>query len=149
MDPQLLATTWRGPPRRRVQGVLQEMKGDYYRYLAEFKGGEARKNAAEGTLLAYKEARTSPPTSSPGAPHPSRLGAQLFRLLLRDRAPGQACDMAKRRSTRPSPSSTRSGRRILQGFTLIMQLLRDNLTLWTSDMADEQPGGADAKVEDA
>jgi 14-3-3 protein epsilon len=25
--------------------------------------------------------------------------------------------------------------------TLIMQLLRDNLTLWTSDMADEQPGG--------
>ena len=33
--------------------------------------------------------------------------------------------------------------------TLIMQLLRDNLTLWTSDMADEQPGGADAKVEDA
>jgi len=22
-----------------------------------------------------------------------------------------------------------------------MQLLRDNLTLWTSDMADEQPGG--------
>ena len=25
--------------------------------------------------------------------------------------------------------------------TLIMQLLRDNLTLWTSDMAEEQPGG--------
>lgn len=33
--------------------------------------------------------------------------------------------------------------------TLIMQLLRDNLTLWTSDMADEQPGGPDGtKVED-
>jgi len=31
--------------------------------------------------------------------------------------------------------------------TLIMQLLRDNLTLWTSDMQDA--GEGDVKVEDA
>ena len=40
----------------RVQGFLQKMKGDYWRYLAEFKGGAERKEAAEETLLAYKSA---------------------------------------------------------------------------------------------
>jgi hypothetical protein len=37
-----------------TRGCRPSTKGDYYRYLAEFKGGEARKNAAEETLLAYK-----------------------------------------------------------------------------------------------
>jgi hypothetical protein len=30
---------------------------------------------------------------------------------------------------------------VLQDSTLIMQLLRDNLTLWTSDTADDSAGG--------
>jgi hypothetical protein len=30
-----------------------------------------------------------------------------------------------------------------------MQLLRDNLTLWTSDMQDEAEGEQDLQVEDA
>lgn len=34
-----------------------KMKGDYYRYLAEFKGGNERKEAAEETMLAYKAAQ--------------------------------------------------------------------------------------------
>ena len=32
--------------------------------------------------------------------------------------------------------------------TLIMQLLRDNLTLWTSDMQDDQGMGGGAKEEE-
>lgn len=34
-----------------------KMKGDYYRYLAEFKVGNERKEAAEDTMLAYKAAQ--------------------------------------------------------------------------------------------
>ena len=36
-----------------------------------------------------------------------------------------------------------------QDSTLIMQLLRDNLTLWTSDMQDEGGTEEDLQVEDA
>lgn len=34
-----------------------KMKGDYYRYLAEFKVANERKQAAEDTMLAYKTAQ--------------------------------------------------------------------------------------------
>ncbi|KAH6800578.1 general regulatory factor 7 [Perilla frutescens var. hirtella] len=34
-----------------------KMKGDYHRYLAEFKTGAEKKEAAESTLLAYKSAQ--------------------------------------------------------------------------------------------
>jgi 14-3-3 protein epsilon len=37
-----------------------KMKGDYHRYLAEFKTGAERKEAAESTLLSYKSAQVGP-----------------------------------------------------------------------------------------
>ncbi|TYK18684.1 14-3-3-like protein B [Cucumis melo var. makuwa] len=36
-----------------------KMKGDYHRYLAEFKVGDERKAAAEDTMLAYRAAQPS------------------------------------------------------------------------------------------
>lgn len=40
-----------------------KMKGDYHRYLAEFKTGQDRKESAEHTLLAYKAAQVQPGTN--------------------------------------------------------------------------------------
>ena len=34
-----------------------KMKGDYHRYMAEFKSGEERKGAGEDTMVAYKAAQ--------------------------------------------------------------------------------------------
>ncbi|RZS29354.1 hypothetical protein BHM03_00063071, partial [Ensete ventricosum] len=75
-----------------------KMKGDYHRYLAEFKTGSERKDAAENTLAAYK-------------------AAQAF-----DEAIAELDTL---------------GEESYKDSTLIMQLLRDNLTLWTSDMQDD------------
>ena len=47
----------------------------------------------------------------------------------------------------PPPPPPSQGEESYKDSTLIMQLLRDNLTLWTSDMADAGEGG-DAKGEE-
>ncbi|KAJ0744233.1 putative 14-3-3 protein [Helianthus annuus] len=53
-----------------------KMKGDYFRYLAEFKTGADRKEAAGSTLLAYKSAQDiALPDLAPT--HPIRLGLAL------------------------------------------------------------------------
>uniref|UniRef100_A0A0D3EGG1 14-3-3 domain-containing protein n=1 Tax=Brassica oleracea var. oleracea TaxID=109376 RepID=A0A0D3EGG1_BRAOL len=53
-----------------------KMKGDYHRYMAEFKSGEERKGAGEDTMVAYKAAQDI--AAADMAPtHPIRLGLAL------------------------------------------------------------------------
>ncbi|KAL3630514.1 hypothetical protein CASFOL_023498 [Castilleja foliolosa] len=116
-----------------------KMKGDYHRYLAEFKTGAERKEAAENTLSAYKAAQDIANTEL--APtHPIRLGLALnFSVFYYEilNSPDRACNLAKQAFDEAIAELDTLGEESYKDSTLIMQLLRDNLTLWTSDMQDD------------
>jgi 14-3-3 protein epsilon len=130
-----------------------KMKGDYHRYLAEFKTGAERKEAAEQTLLAYKAAQDIALVDLPPT-HPIRLGLALnFSVFYYEilNSPERACHLAKQAFDEAIAELDTLGEESYKDSTLIMQLLRDNLTLWTSDMQDAEAGreGGDMKVEEA
>ncbi|VAI87242.1 unnamed protein product [Triticum turgidum subsp. durum] len=116
-----------------------KMKGDYHRYLAEFKSAAERKDAADSTLGAYQAAqdiamKELPPT------HPIRLGLALnFSVFYYEilNSPDRACSLAKQAFDEAIAELDSLGEDSYKDSTLIMQLLRDNLTLWTSDMQDD------------
>ncbi|CAO2828233.1 unnamed protein product [Amaranthus hypochondriacus] len=116
-----------------------KMKGDYHRYLAEFLVGDERKSAAEETMTAYKAAQDiALPDLAPT--HPIRLGLALnfsvfyFEIL---NSAEKACSLAKQAFEEAIAELDTLGEESYKDSTLIMQLLRDNLTLWTSDMQDQ------------
>lgn len=112
-----------------------KMKGDYFRYLAEVAVGDNRKeimsNANESYEKAFEIARGEmPPT------HPIRLGLALnysvfYYEILND--PEKACELAKTAFDDAIAELDTLSEESYKDSTLIMQLLRDNLTLWTSD----------------
>jgi 14-3-3 protein epsilon len=126
-----------------------KMKGDYHRYLAEFAQGSARDKAAENSLSAYKSASDIAVTDLPPT-HPIRLGLALnFSVFYYEilNSPDRACQLAKQAFDDAIAELDTLSEDSYKDSTLIMQLLRDNLTLWTSDMADEQDN-KDAKADD-
>lgn len=116
-----------------------KMKGDYFRYLAEFATGNTRKEAAEKSLLAYKTA-TDLATLELSPTHPIRLGLALnFSVFYYEilNSPDRACRLAKAAFDDAITELDSLSEDSYKDSTLIMQLLRDNLTLWTSDMQGE------------
>ncbi|CAL9105737.1 unnamed protein product [Musa textilis] len=109
-----------------------KMKGDYFRYLAEFKTGNEKKEAADYSLKAY-EADLSPT-------HPIRLGLALnFSVFYYEimKSPERACHLAKQAFDEAISELDTLSEESYKDSTLIMQLLRDNLTLWTSDIPED------------
>jgi len=116
-----------------------KMKGDYHRYLAEFATGAERKQAAENSLIAYKSASDVAITELPPT-HPIRLGLALnFSVFYYEilNSPDRACHLAKQAFDDAIAELDTLSEDSYKDSTLIMQLLRDNLTLWTSDMQAE------------
>ncbi|KAI5437494.1 14-3-3-like protein B [Lathyrus oleraceus] len=125
-----------------------KMKGDYHKYLAEFKIGDERKSAAEDTVLSYKAAQVYIAAADLPSTHPIRLGLALnfsvfyYEILNQS---DKACAMAKQLlkivcfvvRVSGSQGLLMLGEESYKDSTLIMQLLRDNLTLWTSDVQDQ------------
>lgn len=123
-----------------------KMKGDYHRYLAEFATGTDRKDAAESSLVAYKAA-SDIAMADLQPTHPIRLGLALnFSVFYYEilNSPDRACRLAKAAFDDAIAELDSLSEESYKDSTLIMQLLRDNLTLWTSDMQgedSEQRGG--------
>jgi 14-3-3 protein epsilon len=123
-----------------------KMKGDYYRYLAEFSSDEDRKAAAESSLEAYKAA-TDIASTDLAPTHPIRLGLALnFSVFYYEimNSPDRACQLAKQAFDDAIAELDTLSEESYKDSTLIMQLLRDNLTLWTSDMGGDEEEGANS-----
>ena len=112
--------------------------GDYHRYLAEFAASDKREDRTNKSLEAYKAASNVavtelPPTSS------LRLGLALnFSVFYYEilGSPDRACQLAKQAFDDAIGELDTISEESYKDSTLIMQLLRDNLNIWTSDMSD-------------
>merc|ERR1712056_173599 len=118
----------------------QKMKADYYRYIAEFRDGDAKTKAAESARQAYEEA-AKVAEKDLVVTHPIRLGLALnFSVFQYEvlQKPDEACKMARTAFEDAIAELDNVAEDSYKDSTLIMQLLRDNLTLWTSDEGEGQ-----------
>jgi len=112
-----------------------KMSGDYYRYLSEFITTAENQTKAEKF---YEEATGVAEDSLPET-HPTRLGLALNYSVccyeITDKKE-LACDIAKKAFDSAIEKLDTLNDSSYKDSTLIMQLLRDNLTLWTSEKDD-------------
>merc|ERR1712087_838079 len=118
----------------------QKMKADYYRYIAEFTEGAEKDKAAENARLAYEEA-SKVAAKDLVVTHPIRLGLALnYSVFLYEvlSNPDDACKMARTAFEGAVAELDSVQEDSYKDSTLIMQLLRDNLSLWTSEGEEGQ-----------
>lgn len=118
-----------------------KMSGDYYRYMSEFSTDTQNKEQCEKYYTkAFDIAKEHMPET-----HPTRLGLALnfsvcyYEIL---KKPDKACELAKEAFDAAIEKLDTLNDASYKDSTLIMQLLRDNLTLWTSEAADGEDNQA-------
>jgi len=119
----------------------QKMKADYYRYQAEYTDGDKKAKAAENARLAYEDAQKVAEKDL-AVTHPIRLGLALNYSVFQYEVlnnPDEACKMARTAFEDAIAELDNVAEDSYKDSTLIMQLLRDNLTLWTSDQEGGEP----------
>jgi len=113
-----------------------KMAADYYRYLAEcLKRDEDKQSAKQFYKNAFDIA-----SRKMKATHPIRLGLALnFSVCLYEIVDerAEACALAKEAFDKAISCLDELKEADYKDSTLIMQLLRDNLTLWTTDNEDD------------
>jgi len=117
----------------------QKMKADYYRYLAEFASKESKEGHSSNAETAYKTATEKATELAPT--HPIRLGLALnYSVFLYEvqQKSQEACNLAKQAFDDAIAELDTLDEESYKDSTLIMQLLRDNLTLWTSEDDNEK-----------
>jgi len=116
-----------------------KMRGDYYRYLAEFQLDKEREASVQSSLEGYQKAeeianKELEPTD------PIRLALALnFSVFYYEIMDSQekACQLAKKCFDEAVSGLDNLDEDQYKDSTLILQLLRDNLTLWTNEGNDE------------
>jgi len=128
------------PGLEECQVFYLKMIGDYYRYLTEaFPTDKYRDNCSKYYGDAMKIAEETLETT-----HPTRLGLALnysvchFEIL---KQPKEACDLAKKAFDEAIEKLDSLNDVSYRDSTLIMQLLRDNLTIWSQTDDAEQGDG--------
>ena len=120
------------------------MRGDYYRYLCEFTSGDQRKQVIQDAQDGYKDAYDV--SANLKSTHPIRLGLALnysvfyYEIL---NSPDIACKFAKQAFDAAIADLDTLEEDEYRDSATIMQLLRDNLTLWTSDLNEVQRDAED------
>ena len=107
-----------------------KMKGDYYRYMAE--AGEAAE--IQKSFEAYSHA--SDAAKNLPVNNPVRLGLALnFSVFYYElkKEPTKACELAKTTFDEALPTLEELDERSYKEATSILGLIKDNLTLWTSE----------------
>jgi len=119
-----------------------KMKGDYHRYLAEFATDDKQRGIAQSAHDAYEEASVIADTKLPST-HPIRLGLALnFSVFYYEvfGSPEKACALAKKAFEKAMDVMADVNDEQYKDSAQILQLLRDNLTLWTSDLQAHDGG---------
>ena len=119
---------------------LNKMRGDYYRYMAEYSEGQSKASAADLAGKAYDVTRElvfqDEKNGGLSATHPQRLGLALnysvfYYEIKKDVA--KASEIARDAFDEAIADLDNIDDDYYKDATLIMQLLRDNLTLWTEE----------------
>jgi len=122
-----------------------KMKGDYWRYLAEFSADEERKATAEQALAVYQQAsKLAREVLAPT--HPIRLSLALNFSVFYDEIQNDrdmASVIAKEAFDRAMAGVDDLTEDSYKDSTVIMQLLRENLALWTVE-----EGVSEAETDD-
>lgn len=116
-----------------------KMKGDYYRYISEYTSGAEHNKAGDNAHEAYKSATALAETELKTT-HPIRLGLALnysvFHYEVKN-DPSKACQLAKQAFDDAIADIDQIEEDQYKDATTIMQLIRDNLTLWTSELEED------------
>lgn len=134
IDDYLLKTVETSDNKVEGKVFYLKMKGDYYRYLVEVTTGEQRTKLAESSKEAYEQATASGAELT--STHPIKLGLALNFSVFHYEIMNDgklACELAKKAFDDAIAELDNLKEDSYKDSTLIMQLLRDNLTLWTSE----------------
>ncbi|ESO88522.1 hypothetical protein LOTGIDRAFT_145856, partial [Lottia gigantea] len=125
-----------------------KMKGDYYRYLAEVSQSDEKDKVVEASKQSYQDAKKI--AENMQTTHPIRLGLALnFSVFYYEimNSPDKACELAKSAFDEAITCLDTLNEDSYKDSTLIMQLLRDNLTLWTSDNQAEETDATETEQQ--